>query len=363
MGILALSADERVQDVTDTMKSWSRWAAIVFAAMVFAPLLPPAAGIGSHLSACGAVADDHSDAIRIILDTDMESDVDDVGALAMLHALADFGETAILGVMVCAKNPWSILCADRINTYFKREQLPLGQLRGPGVDRESRYARGVAEEFPGTLQRADEAPDAVVQYRRILAAQPDNSVVILSIGYLTNLRDLIDSGPDPYSNLDGRRLVEQKVRLWICMGGQFPSGREANLRWDTVASMEAIAKWPGEIIFSGWEIGLMDSGADILDLPESNPVRRAYQLFGRIPHKNWDQVAVLYAVRGLDDGPAARYWELSGSGRLVIDPSDGSNTWEDDPSGPHRHLLQKGSDEAIAREIDALMMYVPGSSR
>ncbi len=311
------------------------------------------------LSACSFMAGEDPGAIRIILDTDMESDVDDVGALAMLHALADSGETEILGVMVCAKNPWSILCADRINTYFNREDLPLGQLRGPGVDRESAYARGVAEEFPGTLRSSDDAPEAVDQYRSILAGQPDNSVVILSIGYLTNLRDLIDSGPDRHSDLDGRQLVEQKVRLWVCMGGQFPSGREANIRWDTGASIEAINGWPGEIIFSGWEIGLMDTGADILDLPESNPVRRAYQLFSRIPHKNWDQVAVLYAVRGLDDGPAARYWELSGRGRLVIDPADGSNTWQEDPAGPHRHLIQKGSDEEIAREIDALMMYVP----
>ncbi len=313
-----------------------------------------------NLSACDKMAEgDKSNTLRIILDTDMESDVDDVGALAMLHALADFGETEIMGVIVCAKNPWSILCADRINTYFNRENLPLGQLRGPGVDRESAYARGVAEEFPGTLKSSDDAPEAVDQYRRILAMQPDNSVVILSIGYLTNLRDLINSGPDRHSSLDGRQLVDRKVRLWVCMGGQFPSGREANIRWDTEASIEAIDKWPGEIIFSGWEIGLMDTGADILDLPESNPVRRAYQLFDRIPHKNWDQVAVLYAVRGLNDGPAAHYWQLSGSGRLVIDPADGSNTWEEDPAGPHRHLIQVGSDEEIAREIDELMMHLP----
>jgi len=31
------------------------------------------------------------EATPLIVDTDMESDVDDVGALAMIHALADFG--------------------------------------------------------------------------------------------------------------------------------------------------------------------------------------------------------------------------------------------------------------------------------
>ena len=80
-------------------------------------------------------------AVPVIVDTDMESDVDDIGAMAMVHALADSGEIDLLGVMVCAKNPWSTLCADRINTYFGRGDLPLGQLKGPGVDRYSAYAQ------------------------------------------------------------------------------------------------------------------------------------------------------------------------------------------------------------------------------
>lgn len=314
------------------------------------------------ISACNVQSDGYN-GIPVILDTDMESDVDDVGAFAMLHALADFGETEILGVMVCAENPWSTLCADRVNTYFGRENLPVGQIKRPGVDRDSRYARTVAEEFPGTLQSADDAPDAVDQYRKILASRPDNSVVILSIGYLTNLRDLLLSRPDGHSSLDGRDLVRQKVRVWICMGGYFPAGRESNILWDTQASIEAIDYWPTEIIFSGWEIGNMDTGGQILDLPESSPVRRSYELFGRIPHKNWDQVATLYAVRGLDNGSAAHYWELSDPGWIVIDSSDGSNVWEDDPQGAHRHLIQVGTDEEIAREIDELMMYVPDSKR
>lgn len=298
-------------------------------------------------------------AVPVIVDTDMESDVDDIGAMAMVHALADAGEIDLLGVMVCAKNPWSTLCADRINTYFGRGNLPLGQLKGPGVDRTSAYARQVAEEFPGNLASASDATDAVDQYRALLAAQEDGSVVILSIGYTTNLRDLLASGADAHSPLSGLELVTQKVSTWVCMGGKFPSGREANIRWDTAASIEVIPAWPTQIIFAGWEIGNMDTGSQVLTLPATSPVRRAYQLFDRIPHKSWDQVAVLYAARGLDDGPSAAHWELSPPGLIVIDPTDGSNTWTADAEGKQRYLIQKSADSEIAREIDALMLHTP----
>lgn len=311
------------------------------------------------VSACHVQNKSGSKTILIIFDTDMESDVDDVGALAMLHALADSSETEILGVMVCAENPWSILCANRINSYFNRKNLPLGQLKRPGVNRESHYAKQVAEEFPGTLESSNEALDAVEQYRKILTSQSNNSVIILTVGYLTNLRDLLASGPDNYSNLNGKELVKQKVRQLVCMGGKFPAGREANIRWDIEASIEVFNNWPTEIIFSGWEIGNMDTGGQILDLPNSSPVRRAYELFGRIPHKSWDHIATLYAVRGLDNGSASKYWKLSNFGQILIDRNDGSNTWQEKTSGTHRYLIQVGSDKEIIKDIDRLMMHLP----
>ncbi len=300
-------------------------------------------------------------AVPIILDMDMESDVDDVGALVSLHALADRGEAEILGVVVSAKNPYATLCADRINTYFGRPDLPLGQLKGDGVDRDSRYAQQVAEEFPGRLESADDAPDAVALYREILAAQPDESVVLVTIGYKTNVRDLLASGPCEHSDLDGRELAEQKFRIWICMGGRFPEGREANLLWDAQASAEAIEAWPTEIIFSGWGIGASINTANLMyRLPEDNPARRAYQLFNNLqPHSSWDQAALLYAVRALDDGPAADYWVLSEPGQIQVDPESGHNTWQDSPGGPNRYKIENRDPDLIADEIDVLMMHTP----
>ena len=186
-------------------------------------------------------------------------------------------------------------------------------------------------------------------------------MVILSIGYTTNIRNLLNSEADAHSALSGLELVTQKVRVWVCMGGQFVSGREANIRWDTAASVEVIPAWPTPIIFAGWEVGNMDTGSQVLSLPTSSPVRRAYQLFNRIPHKSWDLVAVLYIARGLDDGPSASHWELSAPGSIVIDPADGSNTWANNPQGKHRYLIQKSMNAMITQEIDTLMLHTPAA--
>lgn len=85
--------------------------------------------------------------LPIIFDTDMDSDCDDAGALALLHALADRGEGEILSTVVSSQHPWSGPCVDAINTYFGRPDLPIGVPQGPGRDQQgSRFARQIAEE-------------------------------------------------------------------------------------------------------------------------------------------------------------------------------------------------------------------------
>ncbi len=301
--------------------------------------------------------------IPLIYDTDMDSDVDDVAGLTVLHALADRGEVDLLGVTVSSKHDWSALCADRINTYFGRHSLPLGQHKGPGGgSRGSKYAQEIAEEFPGTLASANDVPDAIKVYREILAAQPDNSVVIVSVGYLNNLRDLLASGADEHSSLNGRDLVQQKVKVWVPMGGRLPGGADSsrNFGLDSPASQEATDQWPTEVVFSIKQKGYVKTGANILDLPTTNPVRRAYQIFGKIPHWSSDQLAALYAVRELDN--PSGHFKLSDPGRISIDPnSKGGHTWEFDPHGTQRFAgFQSSSARDIVRaEVDALMMHIP----
>ena len=107
--------------------------------------------------------------VRVIFDTDLSSDVDDVGAVAVLHALADAGEAEILGMGICVNDAASAPCLNALNTFYGRPDIPIGVLPGTGKDSPSKYTRGVADEFPHRLASAADAPQAVGLYRQLLA--------------------------------------------------------------------------------------------------------------------------------------------------------------------------------------------------
>jgi inosine-uridine nucleoside N-ribohydrolase len=299
--------------------------------------------------------------VPVIFDTDMDSDCDDLGALAVLHALADQGEAKILGVVTTTDNAFSPLCADAINTYYGRPDIPIGVLdpkAGGSAKAQSRYTKEIAEEFPHDLASYGDAEDAVELYRRTLAGQPDNSVVLITVGHLTSLRRLMDSAPDRHSPLNGIDLLRKKVRFLSCMGGKYPAGKEANFyRPDPASTVRVVNDFPRPIMFSGGEIGAaIQTGARLAETPETNPVRRGYARYlggeGKT-RSSWDQTAVLYAVRGLRD-----CWSAQSVGYCHVF-EDGSNEWRSSPDRAHAYLIQDKPAAEMAKIIEELMIRKP----
>ncbi len=62
--------------------------------------------------------------VSVILDTDLSSDVDDVGAVALLHSLAQDGDAKILAMMISSGDPWSGLCLKAINGFYGKATIP-----------------------------------------------------------------------------------------------------------------------------------------------------------------------------------------------------------------------------------------------
>lgn len=303
---------------------------------------------------------------HVIFDTDMAPDYDDVGALALLHALADFGDTEILATVSSNKYETTVPCIEVINTYFGRPDIPAGCVKGEAHDagtwhKEPRWTDELPARYPHKTAKASDSRDALEVYREVLSKQPDNSVTIITVGMLTNLSNLLQSKADKYSNLDGIDLIKKKVKHVVTMGGSYPDGREFNIYCDSTASVKVINEWPTPIYFSTWEIGdairtgkrLAQSGI------KGNPIVDAFTMClaqdDSEGHPSWDQTAALIGAKGLEPFFKAE------PGTMKI-AADGSNTWEMNPDGRHFHISFNRSTEQVTDYIETLMMYQPSNT-
>ena len=184
--------------------------------------------------------------VRLIFDTDIGNDVDDAMALCMIHALASRGECQPLAVTITKDNPYAAPMVDLLNTFFGRPEIPIGMVRGGVTPQDGKYLRQVvtAEDngqarYPHKLRNSSEAPEAVGLLRKILAGQPDGSVVLAQVGFSTNLARLLDSPADDGCPLAGRELVQRKVRLLSAMAGAFGDKMKGRKEYNIVTDVEA----------------------------------------------------------------------------------------------------------------------------
>lgn len=305
-------------------------------------------------------APDTQEPVKIIFDTDMGPDYDDAGALTMLHAFADQGEADILATMASNKHDLVAPVIDLINTYFGRPDIPIGVPKDTGgvnITSSYNWPEMVVQNYPYSISSNAEAPDAIPLYREILSQEADQSVTIVTVGFLTNMANLLQSAPDAYSTLDGTALVQKKVAQLVVMGGKFPEGAEFNFQKDSLATQYVVENWPTHIIFSGFEVGEKILTGDVLVTRdfENNPIKDIYQFSlekeEADARMSWDQSAVLVAVRGVSP-----YFDLK-PGYCVVD-EHGYNHWADS-TVRHRYLLEKMSFQAIEDTIEKYMMHQP----
>jgi len=298
-----------------------------------------------------------SRAVPVILDTDIGPDYDDVGAVAVLHSLADRGEAIPLAIFASNKNELVAPTINLMNTYFGRPGLAIGAPKGkaPNIGAWQKWPQMLLDKYPHSINSTDEVPDAVGIYRKILSQQKDNSVTIVSIGFLTNLSNLLNSKPDQFSKLPGKDLVKKKVRKLVSMAGGFPKGREYNLLTDSSASENVFNNWPTPVIFSGVEIGKnIKTGLGLVhDTSVSGPVKDVFSFCipkakedsaGRM---SWDETTVLVAIRG-----ASPYFGLK-RGHIII--SGGNNSWKDESNGSQYYLTKSMPSAEISAILEMYM--------
>jgi inosine-uridine nucleoside N-ribohydrolase len=310
--------------------------------------------------------------VKIFFDTDMETDCDDAAAMAVLHALADNGECEILATVVSVRDWASVATVAAINQYYGRAALPLGMVKGSGVLEKSKFAGKIASEFPTQVKSTADVPEATTVYRHVLEGEADQSVTVVTVGYLTNLKNLLQL-PEDGTHPSGTDLIKRKVKTWVCMGGNFVGNPprddlklgNVNFQRDAVSAFEVIQHWPTPIVFVGREIGSVPSGLQIGDslaqTPRENPVRAAYSHYfdGKVKKRHVaDPTTVLYAVRGLRD-----YWDIKATGWMDLRP-DMTFEWKTDRDSGQAYLLKKrkdgvSNDRVIEQTLNGLLIQKP----
>jgi inosine-uridine nucleoside N-ribohydrolase len=326
----------------------------------FALLVATTIGVGGTARA--------ADPIRLIFDTDMGNDVDDVLALGMIHALQSRGVCDLVAVTVTKDHELAGPFVDAVNTFYGRPRIPVGVVRG-GATRDEGKFLGLARDghkYPHALKRSADAPEAVALLRKVLAAQPDGSVVIVQVGFATNLARLLASPADAASPLTGKELAAKKVKLVSAMFGAYKleggasTVREYNVTEDLPAAKKFAAEWPTPIVFSGFEVGqaVTYPAASIekdFGYAKHHPLAEAYRLYSPPPHERpcWDLTSVLYAVY-----PDRKYFGLSAPGRVTVG-DDGITRFAASPKGSHRFLTLSREQSARCREAFAFLASQP----
>ena len=312
---------------------------------------------------------------KLIFDTDMGNDVDDLMALCMIHNLQSRGAVELLAVTVTKDHPQAAAFVDAVNTFFGRPDIPVGVVKGGATPEAGKFnllADAKNEDgslrYPHDLMSGNDAPEATGLIRKLLAAQPDRSVTLVQVGFFTNFQRLLTSQPDAASPLGGRELIAAKVKLLSIMAGAFQTvdwntrHLEYNVIKDVPAAQALAKNWPTPVVWSGYEIGVAAAFPHVsveqdLEYVKHHPLKEAYLLYNPPPHDRptWDPTALLYAVC-----PERGYFDLSPAGRVTVE--DNGATWfrpAKDGKGPHRFLVMSPAQAARVREAIVQLSVAP----
>lgn len=303
----------------------------------------------------------------IIFETDMGNDIDDALALDMLYKYLDAGKIKLLAIMSNKDSKYSSEYIDIMNHWYGYPTIPIGKVYD-GVQQEiidADFSKKISlmkneHNSPLFVRSANrDFENAVTLYRRILESQPDNSVIIISTGFSTNLSKLLHSKADEFAPFNGEELVRKKVKLLSMMGGNFNSDsiKEYNIVKDINAADHIFSSWPTKIVVSPIEVGLSikypaESIENDFLWTKYHPLADGYKHFKKMPYNRptWDLTSVLYVME-----KDKNFFGLSSQGKVTV-KKNGITAFKKKKNGKHRILTvtEKQREQIEKRFIEII---------
>ena len=305
---------------------------------------------------------------RVIIDTDLGSSMDDLFTVDFAARMHHAGKLDLMAVMMnrpdksdAAEEGEFLKFADRYLGSLGLGDLPIGTSTPLTPDRIPQHVfnpywtfiysnnlSGVGLMLPTNRTDAQigALTNAVALYRRLLEDAQPKSVVICSLGFLNNLKALMDSEADYEGDgigSTGLELIAAKVKELRIMAGCFnpdtapdgKNGAEYNAAGDPAGTKKVFEEWPTPVVVSTWEVGLKlwyDPKDVLADFPPGtfNPVvRAAYTNWPdeelNVKNRLWDVMTVLPLTEGETLAP------LSEMGGISVD-TNGVTTFTADAS-------------------------------
>jgi hypothetical protein len=314
--------------------------------------------------------------VKIIIDTDMGSDCDDVGALALLHAYVDMGLAEIVGCIYSSgKVPYGAGIIEAINIYYGRPDTPIGAYYGDEVGDpvDKMTAEKLVRDtvaFGNRIIYNTDTEEQTRLNRRLLTQSEGNSITYITIGHTKGLYELLVSPPDDISPLSGHELVSQKIERWVALGALNARNdgnyyvKDWNFFFNNTAPFTKylVETFPVQVVYIDAGTNVM-TGKSLIHTPPDNIVRTAYrdwlwEVFKKpLDHQrpSWDLAAVYYAVEGLGD-----YLQSDGNGWLDFDIENGSRWNQGQSELKQVYIYQKeGTDETFADYLNELIRRIP----
>lgn len=283
----------------------------------------------------------------VILDVDLDTDVGDVAGLAIAIAMHNRGEINLIGVLTSSSHIYSAPCARAILDTYGLTSVPVGAYQGSGTTNTSTYAETIADEFGYPTETRADFDDGTTLLRQLLADADDDSVVIVTIGFFTNVNGLLATTADGISALNGSDLMAAKVRHVMTMAGDYFAPdvdlvyTEWNFDKDPANAANFVANCPVPIIFLGYtQGGLVASGPPSGANPATNPIKRAFNLAGYVERTAWDQSGVLI-LRCTNSG-----FSLVNGATVSVNASTGDNTFKAPATPLGTHSIAVMTDTA-----------------
>jgi inosine-uridine nucleoside N-ribohydrolase len=321
----------------------------------------------------------------VIIDTDVGYDIDDAMALAIAFRAQKLGYLDIKAITTITGNGLDS-APSFVNTMlayggYTTSQIPIGaqQTNTGGCGADDNYAGQTVNALQLTPNQPRSAfPAAVSVLRQTLAAAPDGSIMLITLGPLTNIAQLMQSPADRSSNMTGAALFAAKVSSLVAMGGAFPTNpADYNWRCDATSAAYVFAN-NGQvpIVAVGGEVAdsINIGGLYATNLPANSPIAKAIPFF--ISHgggfssgsansgrTGWDPSAVFFGIAGTRAASGGPYYKLSPSGTTTITVNPESNAWVASPASNHYYVMKVRPYTDLGAILNSMLYedYAPSS--